>query len=112
MKLMTVKVMRSLNGGRTFPIEQGTNLIGRWDPDSGAFPEIDLEPDDVEAKISRKHAVIERNGDRVTIQDIGSLNGTFVNRGGRLEAGQVVELKSGDELIVGKTFLRFEVLES
>jgi pSer/pThr/pTyr-binding forkhead associated (FHA) protein len=83
----------------------GDNLIGRWDPDSGAFPEVDLEADDPEARISRKHALI-RVSDKVTIEDIGSLNGTFVNRGPRLEPGSPVELKDGDEIIIGKTFFK------
>ena len=29
--------------GKIFELEQGNNLIGRWDPDTGAFPEIDLD---------------------------------------------------------------------
>jgi pSer/pThr/pTyr-binding forkhead associated (FHA) protein len=95
--------------GKVFLIEPGQNLIGRWDPDAGAFPEIDLTNEDVDAKVSRKHALIVCENARVTIEDCGSLNGTFVNRGARLEANQKHELKSGDEIIVGKTFVRFEV---
>jgi len=102
-------VLRGPTRGKEYPIEEGSNLIGRWDPDEGAFPEIDLEHEDIEAKISRKHAIIERQGNKVTLEDIGSLNGTFINRGPRLEKGQKVELKDGDELVVGKTFLKFTV---
>ncbi len=83
-------------------------MIGRWDPDSGAFPEIDLESEDHEAKVSRKHAIVECQGKTVTIEDLGSLNGTFVNRGARLVEGTKYTLHVGDELIVGKVFLRFE----
>jgi pSer/pThr/pTyr-binding forkhead associated (FHA) protein len=43
------------------------------------------------------------------LEDQGSTNGTFVNRGRRLEPGQRHPLKDGDEIIVGKTFLRFQV---
>lgn len=106
--VMRLRVLRGGSKGRIFFIEEGTNLIGRWDPESGAFPEVDLEAEDVEAKISRKHALIERNGALVTIQDIGSLNGTFVNKSGRLEPGKTITLAHGDEIIIGKTFLRFE----
>jgi pSer/pThr/pTyr-binding forkhead associated (FHA) protein len=95
--------------GREYQIQEGNNLVGRWDPDSGAFPEIDLEADDEEAKVSRKHAVIERRGQKVTVEDLGSLNGTYINRGARLKPGTQYPLQPGDELIVGKTFLRFEV---
>ena len=104
-----LRIVRGGSKGRIFPLEQGSNLLGRWDPDTGSFPEVDLEAEDLEAKISRKHAVIECKGTRAVLRDIGSLNGTFVNRGARLEEGQEVALKSGDEVIIGKTFLRFEV---
>lgn len=94
--------------GKEFPLQDGDNLIGRWDPDSGAFPEVDLETDDPEARISRKHALVHVS-DRITIEDIGSLNGTFVNRGRRLEPGAPVELHEGDEVIIGKTFFRLSL---
>ncbi len=98
-------VVRGGTVGKVFPLQLGDNLVGRWDPDSGAFPEVDLETDDPEARISRKHALI-RISDTVTIEDIGSLNGTFVNRGHRLEPGSPTALKDGDEIIVGKTFFK------
>jgi hypothetical protein len=101
-------IIRGGTLGKEFPLQEGHNLIGRWDPDSGAFPEVDLEMDDPEARISRKHALI-RVGDQTTIEDIGSLNGTFVNRGRRLEPGMPVELHDGDEVIIGKTFFRFSL---
>lgn len=94
--------------GKEFPLQEGDNLIGRWDPDSGAFPEVDLETDDPEARISRKHALV-RVSDHITIEDIGSLNGTFVNRNPRLEPGAPVELHDGDEVIIGKTFFRLSL---
>ncbi|HJU28631.1 MAG TPA: FHA domain-containing protein, partial [Candidatus Binataceae bacterium] len=78
-------------------------------PDTGAFPEVDLDADDPEAKVSRKHALIRIDGGKITIEDTGSLNGTFVNRGARLMPGNPIELKSGDEIIIGKTFLKLAV---
>ena len=90
---------------KNFRIEDGVNLIGRWDPDSGAFPEIDLEPYDVDAKVSRKHAAITKQGSNFTLEDLGSLNGTFLNRGVRLEPGKAAPIKAGDEIIIGKVFL-------
>jgi len=106
---MKLIVARGDSTGKSFALAEGKNLVGRWDPETGAFPEIDLETEDVEAKVSRKHAVIERRGNLCLIEDIGSLNGTFINRGPRLKAGERVELKSGDEVVIGKTFLRFEI---
>ncbi len=94
--------------GKVFELQAGDNLVGRWDPDSGSFPEVDMENDDPEARISRKHALI-KFGDTLTIEDIGSLNGTFVNRGPRLEPGSPATLKDGDEIIIGKTFFKISV---
>lgn len=104
-QMVKVTITRGGTVGKEFMLQKGDNLVGRWDPDSGAFPEVDLEADDPEARISRKHALI-RVGEQVTIEDIGSLNGTYVNRGPRLEPGVPVTLKDGDEIIVGKTFLK------
>jgi len=92
-----------------FPLEDGNNLVGRWDPETGAFPEVDLDADDPEAKVSRKHALIRIADGKITVEDIGSLNGTYVNRGTRLQPGSPVELKTGDEIIIGKTFLKLTI---
>ena len=79
----SLTITRGGTVGKVFELQAGDNLVGRWDPDSGSFPEVDMENDDAEARISRKHALI-KFGDELTIEDIGSLNGTFVNRGQRL----------------------------
>ncbi|HZZ07560.1 MAG TPA: FHA domain-containing protein [Candidatus Binataceae bacterium] len=104
-----LQVVRGGRKGQEFPLEDGNNLVGRWDPETGAFPEVDLDQDDPEAKISRKHALIRFEGSKITVEDIGSLNGTYVNRQPRLMPGNPVELKSGDEIIIGKTFLKLVV---
>jgi len=102
-------VVRGGRKGQEFPLEDGKNLIGRWDPETGSFPEVDLDADDPEAKISRKHALILIENGKITIEDIGSLNGTYVNRQPRLSPGSPAEIKSGDEVIIGKTFLKLVV---
>jgi hypothetical protein len=104
----SLTIVRGGTVGKSFPLQAGDNLVGRWDPDSGAFPEVDLEADDPEARISRKHALI-RVREQVTIEDIGSLNGTFVNRAPRLELGSPVTLNDGDEVIIGKTFFKISL---
>jgi len=104
-----LKVVRGGRKDQEFPLEDGNNLVGRWDPETGAFPEVDLDADDPEAKISRKHALIRIAEGKITVEDIGSLNGTYVNRGSRLQPGTPVELKTGDEIIIGKTFLKLTI---
>lgn len=95
--------------GTEFPLSTEESNIGRWDADNGVFPDVDLDAHDPEAKVSRKHArVILRNG-QYLIEDLGSTNGTFINRGRRLIPGSPHILNDGDEIIVGKTFLRFQI---
>jgi len=104
-----LSLLRGGRKGQEFPLDSGQNFIGRWDPETGSFPEVDLEQDDPEAKISRKHALIIIENGKITIEDIGSLNGTYVNRGNRLIPGTPLEIKAGDEVIIGKTFLKLVV---
>lgn len=102
---MKLLIVAGEGRGEKFSIEEGNNLIGRWDPQSVAFPEIDLTDHDSEAKISRRHAVIERDSDRLAIEDVGSLNGTFLN-GAKLELGKLQPLKVGDELEIGASIFK------
>ena len=103
---MKLVIVSSEGQGKEFEIQEGNNLIGRWDPDGGSFPEIDLEQEDVDAKISRKHCVVECKEGQVSVQDIGSLNGTFVNKTQRLLEGESYPLNNGDEFVVGKIVLK------
>jgi hypothetical protein len=102
-------INRGRSAGKEFPVHEDEAYIGRWDADSGIFPDVDLDSDDPEAKVSRRHARITRRGEGYFIEDLGSTNGTFVNRGRRLLPGDRQLLNDGDEIIIGKTFLRFHV---
>ena len=103
-------IHRGRSVGKEFPLSEEESHIGRWDADGGIFPDVDLDSDDPEAKVSRRHARITRRGGQYYIEDLGSTNGTFVNRGRRLLPGDRQPLRDGDEVIVGKTFLKFHVL--
>jgi hypothetical protein len=103
-------IHRGRSVGKEFPLSEEESHIGRWDADGGIFPDVDLDSDDPEAKVSRRHARITRRGGQYYIEDLGSTNGTFVNRGRRLLPGDRQGLRDGDEVIVGKTFLKFHVL--
>jgi pSer/pThr/pTyr-binding forkhead associated (FHA) protein len=89
-------VVRSGGGmaGQSFQPGEGTTLIGR-------SPECNVFLDDV--TVSRRHAEIHREGDAFTIRDLGSLNGTYVNRK-RIES---VRLEDDDEVQIGKYRLTF-----
>jgi len=103
-------IHRGRSVGKEFPLCEEESHIGRWDADGGIFPDVDLDSDDPEAKVSRRHARITRRGGQYYIEDLGSTNGTFVNRGRRLLPGDRQNLRDGDEVIVGKTFLKFHLL--
>jgi len=102
-------IERGKSAGKQFTLGRNGSEIGRWDADGGVFPDVDLDSDDPEAKVSRKHARISVANGHYEIEDLGSTNGTFVNRGPRLKPGQRQPLNDGDEIIVGKTFLRFRL---
>jgi len=80
--------------GETFPIEGERVTIGR-------SPEASVFLDDV--TVSRNHALLVRRRDGLYIDDLGSLNGTYVNRR-RIESHK---LQNGDELQVGKYKLTY-----
>ncbi|HND19789.1 MAG TPA: FHA domain-containing protein [Acidobacteriota bacterium] len=95
--------------GKEFMLTDTESNIGRWDADGGIFPDVDLDQDDPEAKVSRRHARIVHQSGQYLLEDLGSTNGTFINRGRRLLPGSRHALSNGDEIIVGKTFLKFVV---
>ena len=91
-------VVRSGGGraGEHFSPKSERTTIGR-------SPDCDIFLDDV--TVSRKHAELLQEDGRFTIRDLGSLNGTYVNRR-RIEASP---LSDGDELQIGKYRLTFLV---
>src|ERR1044072_5632632 len=80
--------------GESFPVTEERISIGR-SPDAGVFL------DDV--TVSRNHALLVRRRDGLYIDDLGSLNGTYVNRR-RIESHRLAD---GDEIQVGKYKLSY-----
>lgn len=97
----------------TFSLVKDENLVGRRDPMSNIFPEIDLSKYDPQTKISRRHARIWRNGPAFLVEDLGSSNGTILSVSGfesmRLIPHKPQALNSGDRIKVGDTTLHFMV---
>ena len=87
-------VQRGPNAGSRFLLDSELTTAGR-------HPDSDIFLDDV--TVSRRHAEFYRSGTRFTVRDVGSLNGTYVNR----ERIDEAELTGGDEVQVGKFRLVF-----
>ncbi|MGI8468901.1 MAG: protein kinase domain-containing protein [Pyrinomonadaceae bacterium] len=94
-----------------FKLEKDNNLVGRRDPMSNIFPEVDLSKFDPQTKISRRHARIWRERDSFMVEDLGSSNGTVlinkINESQKLAKNQPRLLTNGDKIRVGDTTLYF-----
>jgi serine/threonine-protein kinase len=97
----------------TYSLEKQSNVVGRRDPQTNIFPEVDLSKYDPQTKISRRHARIWIEGETFMIEDLGSSNGTVVvssmNEALRLAPHQPQVLAHGSKLVVGDTTLHFVV---
>lgn len=91
----------------SFILQKDSNLVGRTDPHSNIFPEIDLSRFDPETKVSRRHARIWSEGETFLVEDLGSVNGTVINDSVRLAPRQPRVLDSGDRIRLGETTLHF-----
>jgi len=82
-----------------FPILGGLNFIGRADDKP---VDIDLEDQENPERVwaSRQHAVIEFEDNKITIEDLNSSNGTFLNRN-KIYPGQKMPLKANDMVQIG-----------
>jgi pSer/pThr/pTyr-binding forkhead associated (FHA) protein len=87
-------VRRGPNAGARFLLDHDVTTSGR-------HPDSDIFLDDV--TVSRRHAEFHRGGSGFTVRDVGSLNGTYVNR----ERVESATLGNGDEVQIGKFRLVF-----
>lgn len=87
-------VRRGPAAGAKFSLDKDTVTVGR-------HRESDIFLNDI--TVSRRHAEVRRDGQAYNVVDLGSLNGTYVNRG-RVDSSP---LTSGDELQIGKFRLLF-----
>ncbi|MBB4677582.1 MULTISPECIES: glycogen accumulation regulator GarA [Crossiella] len=87
-------VKRGPNAGSRFLLDRDTTSSGR-------HPDSDIFLDDV--TVSRRHAEFRREGGEFVVVDVGSLNGTYVNRA----PVDTAVLANGDEVQIGKFRLVF-----
>jgi pSer/pThr/pTyr-binding forkhead associated (FHA) protein len=87
-------VKRGPNAGSKFVLDRDVTTAGR-------HPDSDIFLDDI--TVSRRHAELVREGDGYRVRDVGSLNGTYINR----ERTDDAALHHGDEVQIGKFKLVF-----
>jgi len=83
-------------------VMEKTVYLGRIDPTANIYPEIDFtEADGLGQGISRQHARLLYREGQLFIEDLGSINGSFLN-GHRLMSYLPEALNDGDELMLGR----------
>jgi len=103
-------VTRGAQPGKEYALFAGENEIGRWDEEEGYMPHIDLEDQDAEGYVHRRHAMVRFNGNQWWLEHLKEppSNPTRIRgRGDRLEVGNPVPLQNGDEIVIGRVILKF-----
>jgi hypothetical protein len=97
-------VLRGMKIGFEYPVYEGRNTVGRF---ADKPVDIDLVCQESNEQIwcSRQHAVVVFDKGNVLIEDLNSLNGTWVN-GVRIHAGQARPLRPGDVVQIGTVQLK------
>jgi hypothetical protein len=93
----------AIDGGGSIELPLSKEVVlGRLDPGRAIFPDVDLTSEEGSDKgVSRRHARISRREDQVFIEDLNSLNGTFLNAT-RLVPEIPYPVKDGDQVQLGK----------
>ena len=97
------------NSGKMYHVYKDEVLLGRYDSVTGHRPEVDLTEEDVNRNVSRRHArLVHRQGAYYVAEEIGSMNGTYLN-GKKLSTGVLTPIQDGDELLLCRVPLTFKL---
>ena len=88
-------------GSARYPLGEGQHTVGRSSECSIQLPQV---------TVSRRHLMIQVAGDRVTITDLGSHNGTWLNRR-RLRPGEAASVRGSDQIYLPAVALRIRPVE-
>jgi predicted component of type VI protein secretion system len=102
-----LRVIRGLRMNAEYPVYPGRNVIGRFADRPVDIDLTGIEPDG-QVWSSRKHASLTLDRGLLVVEDLNSLNGTWVN-GTRLRAGVALPLNAGDVIQIGVAQLRVDV---
>ena len=96
------------DSGAEIPLPPGDEIfVGREDPVSGIFPEVDLTPHGgEEGGVSRQHARIIVEGGNYFVEDLDSTNFSFVNKQ-KLAPKTRQPISDGDEIRFGRVVVVF-----
>jgi pSer/pThr/pTyr-binding forkhead associated (FHA) protein len=96
--------------GAALPLPNAAQaIVGRGDPVSNFYPDLDLNPyGALDNGVGRRHVRLFIQGGQVMLEDLDSTNGTVLN-GQKLVPHQPQPLRDGDQIIVGKLLLRFQL---
>ena len=94
--------------GQAIPIQKGEVVIGRSHPRDPSVPDIDLWALEIEEArtASRRHCRIFSKDDEYFLEDLASMNGTFLNDA-QCTAGTIYPIKDGDRITTGRVQLTF-----
>ncbi len=100
-----------LLSGQWLPLpNQDVITLGRTDPASGIFPDLDLSEHDSRRSLSRRHARLVRTPEGYALlEEMGVMNGSFVN-GNRIQPSQLQLLQPGDRITLGMVQLQYDRL--
>ena len=99
--MASLELLTGTNAGRRYELSGEKTIIGR-----DRYPICDITIR--EPTVSRQHSRIQAEGDKYYIEDLGSLNGTYVNR--EKIAGRTL-LADGDTVQIYEVLMRFHVGE-
>lgn len=104
----TLDITDTHGARQSFQLEKSPFVIGRGRMSDGSLPDLDLSTYGARF-VSRRHAQIERQGNRFLLTDLGSTNGTLLN-GGQLAPRTPQDLRSGAQISIGTVVLLFRIV--
>ena len=104
---MSASIVVSTSGAEIPLPEKDEILVGREDPVSGVYPDVDLTPHGgEEGGVSRRHARLVAEGGKYYVEDLDSTNFTFVNKQ-KLAPRARQEVGEGDTIRFGRVEVAF-----
>jgi hypothetical protein len=105
--VVRLRVIRGMRVNVDYPVYAGRNVLGRFADRPVDIDLTGVEPDG-QVWSSRRHAALTLDRGLLVVEDLNSLNGTWVN-GTRLRAGAALPIKAGDVIQIGVAQLRVEI---